>query len=449
MYLTILKNNEGDKQWSTGSWGSYETKYQRFWTKNTVGFELTNLSDKDMVQSTLSDKSTYETNYPSVFYLHNLQEAAGGEWQEGEAGPPQKIEIIDKKVEPAKEQPGYTKNIEFVYSPQSLQSDENLGDVDNEETLEFYGDIAEWSPGDFKETVLSPVCYRFNTTSRESFEWADKMMVFHQIWQDDEDRGYDPDTGATLLTSEYDPSTGNESEGPDYKIPETLDDCNDLYSNGTKFIYRGYMNIGPRPEGYYHKAHYKIPFKWYSNKLLQKTAKELKIKTMQTENCVGESMISFITYAKHSLMNGDIVRIHIKDKKPNDPPCDKLFKVSCPAIDRAKFLIPMDDDVMAAGKDGIEVTTYLPEIPVWAQKLEDGSYIWRNILLNDEQDSTHAIDQHEEFPYTNNHFYIHNLIKFYLRRQGKGLYYRPYLNDISMDIYKPDIHDQTPPKDIC
>jgi len=449
MYLTILKNNEGDKQWTSGSWGSYETKYQRFWSKNTVGFELTNLKEKDMVQPTLNDKSTYETNYPSVFYLHNLQEAPGGEWQEGEAGPPQKIEIIDKQVEPAQEQPGYTKNIEFVYSPKSLQTSENLGDVDDEETVEFYGDIAEWSPGDFQETVLAPVCYRFNTTSRESFEWADKMMVFHQIWQDDEDRGYDPDTGATLLTDEYDPETGDESEGPDYEIPETLDDCNDLYSNGTKFVYRGYMNIGPRPEGYYHRAHHKIPFKWYSNKLRQKTGKEIKVKIMQPENCVDEPMIAFITYTKHSLMSRDVIRIHINDKEPNDPPCDKLFRVTCPAIDRAKFLIPMDDEIMAAGKDGITITHYLEEIPTWAQKLEDGSYVWRNILLNDEQDSTHAEDQHEEFPFTNGHFYVHNLIKFYLRRQGRALYYKPYLNDIAMDPYHPDIHDEEPPKDIC
>jgi hypothetical protein len=448
-YLTIVKNNESNIKWSGNTWGSYKSKYQRFWGKNTSGFELVNLKSENMVQTSLLNKTMYEENYPSVFYLHNLQESISGEWIEGDPGLPQKIEIIDKPAEPAAEQPGYTRNIEFVYSPKSLQTYQNLGDIDNKNTVEFYGDIVEWSPGDFKEIILSPVCNRFNTTSRESFEWADKMMVFHQIWQDDEDRGFDPNTGGTLLTTEYFPETGIGSEGPSYQIPRSLDDCQDLYSNGTKFVYRGYMNVGPRPEGYYHKAHYKIPIKWYSNKLQQKTGKQIKIKMIQTEICNNIQMIALLTYAKHSLLSGNLIRIHISNKDKNDPPCDKVFIVKCSAIDRTKFLIPMDNDVMIAGINNITVTYYLDDIPQWAQRMDDGSYLWRNILLNDEQDTSNVVDQHEEFPYTNNHFYLHNPIKFYLRRQGMALYYKHYLNDIGPDNYNPDIHIDNPPKDIC
>jgi len=456
IYLTVMKNNEhlvdgAEVKWTPGSWGQYKTKYQRFWSRNTVGFELTDLKDKDLVQSSLKSKGTFETNYPSVSYLHNLSEAASPEMQDGEVKDYPRIEIIDKDVEPKQYQPGYIKNIQFAASPKSFQSDDNLGDIDKEETVEFYGDIVEWAPGDFKETILAPVCYRFNTTSRESFDWSDKMMVWHQIFQDDEDRGYDPDTGATQLTDEYDPNTEGNCKGPDIKIPEDLNDCKELYElTNTSYVYRGYMNIGPRPEGYYHKAHNPITLKWYSDELKQKACKDIKIKSMQPEDCTNVPMISFITYAKHDLMTGDIVRIHIKGKKMCDPPCDKLFKVIVPAIDRAKFLIPYDDEVMAAGKDGIIVTYYSEEIPIWAQFMEeDGSYVWRDILKNDEQTNSDTKYQHEEFPYTNDHFYVHNKFRLYLKRQGKALYYKDYLNDIGLDVWDPGRYDEEPQHDMC
>jgi hypothetical protein len=455
IYLTVLKNNEhlvegSEVQWTPGSWGQYKTKYQRFWSRNSVGFELTDLKDKDLVQPSLKSKGTFETNYPSVSYLHNLQEAPGGEWQEGTTKNYPRIEIIDKEVEPKQYQPGYVKNMEFAASPKSFQSDDNLGDVDKEETMEFYGDIAEWAPGDFKETILCPVCYRFNTTPRESFDWSDKMMVWHQIFQDDEDRGYDKDTGATQLTDEYDPNTEGNCKGPDIKIPEDLNDCKELYElTNTSFVYRGYMNMGPRPEGYYHKAHYPIKLKFYADRIKEKSCKDYKIKIMQPENCTGTPMIAFITYVKHDLMSGDWIRIHFKDREMCDPPCDKVFRITVPAIDRAKFLIAFDEDVMKAGKDGIIVTRYYPEIPTWAQYMDDGSYIWRDILKNDEQNTYSGSEQHEEFPYTNNHFYIHNKFRLYLRRQGNALYYKDYLNDLQPDEWTPGRYEEDPPKDIC
>ncbi len=236
LYLTIVKNND------------QSTTYQQYWSGVSSGFELQDLVTGNLWFSS-ADLNTFMSNYPSVFYLHNLQNNnRGGDIVLPALTDPLPYTLTVNNISLAGLTDVSQPNLSFPVSPNSLDND--VTDV------EIYGDIVEFNRYTMNEIILSPVMYRFNTTTRESFEEKDRIIKFHEVYQDDDDRGLNGKV--TYLTPQYNAYTGA------YASTTT-----DRYCDGTagsqnnNYIYKGLLNVGPRPEGYYYQAHNRIQLKTY------------------------------------------------------------------------------------------------------------------------------------------------------------------------------------------
>ena len=274
---------------------------------------------------------------------------------------------------------------------------------------EFFGDVVEFSPTEYKEYVLSDVCYRFNTYQRENpitVDGVEMPFTYHEIEQDDYDRD-EPTDGANAVS---------------FKIEE-----NELNEGNI---------TQKRDEGYYHKAHYQIKLHDFGE-INQASHYDLTIREI-TPVQSNKIYIKVRTTLPHNLNVNDIVLL-----------CDDInnvmFKFSCSYIyDRTTFyIIPLkpinntaEDEwvyfkeltggVYEEGLTWLSVTQYLKdatpklclrkanvEIPSYATKLGKNTYLWRNILPIGDDNSTET----PEYTYTNNAFYISKTIDFFLKRQ--------------------------------
>ena len=106
---------------------------------------------------------------------------------------------------------------------------EGDGEINKDDDF-FYGDVVSFNPNECIENVLSDVCFRFNTAQRE---WnADKNNWIGQFRYDE------------ITSDDYDYSNGEDSFNAEEKELNTDESCDTI-----------------RPEGYYYKAHYRIPLR--------------------------------------------------------------------------------------------------------------------------------------------------------------------------------------------
>lgn len=149
IYLTIIKNNAGYKEWYgtrdnnyTPEYNSPNIEFSHCFGEVTSGFELPYDIDGGMKFK----------KYSNVRYLTNIQS------------------ISDKASEP-------------------LERDINIdGSVDNDGNIGiFYGDIVEFNAIDALEYVIEPVYHRFNTQQRETENPIYTTLYYDEIETDDYD----------------------------------------------------------------------------------------------------------------------------------------------------------------------------------------------------------------------------------------------------------------------
>lgn len=319
--------------------------------------------------------------------------------------------------------------------------DENLffdKDIDIDNTNEFYGDLVELSQATMKETVLSDICFRFNTEQRENGTFAKCGKYVYDA----------------IITDDYD-------------LAGFVCDANELDEK----------NI-IRKEGYYYKAHYPIKVREFGA-MRQGSHKEIKVSSCKPKQSNG-MFIEVVSTLRSGVTSGSIVYLYdteqnnkkvaeltvnsvqssvrfllntMKRKDANYTPIFDYISI----FDIVKGLLYSERVVKKgekwtneygleeiAEKDDITVKDYSQpkyimrlkniDIPHYAYEVGENSnvFLWRDVLNVGNKDTVELT----EYPFANGHFYINKEINFFLKRQDPFGY-----NDLyASELYPNDIY---------
>lgn len=321
IYLTILKNNSGYKEWYNNHiTSSSSIEYSHCFGELTCGFE-------------------YDVNYD---YYDKLSIK----------GDIKKISplINDDKHKPLERLDGNT-------------------DKDNidQNDIYFYGDLCYYSDTNLSETIIQPICFRFNTAQRDCTEF-NKIIEYDEISSDDYD-----------------------FEGFNVKT---------LKIN----------NINTK-EGYYYYPHFEIPFKTFDSDIIERTPIFLSIRKIDFKE---EYIYEITTLENHNLFLYDSLILtykNVNDNK-NEYECGKIVEI----FNNNRFLIKFDNlkniDNLIIGKKLIKKDSSTPSYAKLSTK-DTCMYRWRNVIEN----GFDKFSNIEEYPFTNGHFYINKNFNLYLKRQ--------------------------------
>lgn len=255
----------------------------------------------------------------------------------------------------------------------------------------FYGDIVEFCPWTCEETTISDVCFRFNTAQREMDENGEVAFKFDEITSDDYDgRGFGVCT---------------------YKV------------NGVVY----------RPEGYYHKAHYRIPLRDLTP-VIQDSHPYISVidaTPIQIDELNG-IYILVRTGLKHNL-SAD-AKVLLTDINPASPVEWWLNVVYIP--DEYSFVMEKISSDDSNYRDWITICQNLNNrlytlrgqnmnIPSGATRVGLNTYLWRDVM--DIMDINSNESQIASYVFANNAVYVDTCFNFYLKRQDpynvNGLYF--------------------------
>lgn len=311
---------------------------------------------------------------------------------------------------------------------------------------EFMGDIAEFCPSTVTETVLEPVCHRFNTMQRELGS-----------------------SNSSFYTMQYDEITSDDYDLDNFNVDTTT--CDD--ENGTVSF--------QRKEGYYFNPHYQVILKEFGS-INQDGHYDLKVKTAKPSQLDG-IYITVTTKLKHRLSAGDIVYVCIDDvgrelsdgsEYEGNYENDIWYKFAASYVEDentfsmmpynqtwSEWTEQVKEDTgnsynwitlsLALLSDNDNKKIYLrkrnEDIPDYATKIDHNTFLWRDIMKPGDTLSTLT-----DYPFTNNAFYINKEINFYLKRQDafgyNGLFTDLFPSDIEGNKYDDDTYNYTEEDDV-
>lgn len=263
----------------------------------------------------------------------------------------------------------------------------------------FYGDLVEFNEKTLEERTLEDVYYRFNTAQRETLNESFSGLTYHEIHYDD----YDVN------------NTNNKSFLEENSLNATVSGwLGDLFSK---------TPVNLNPEGYFYKAHYRIPLKEYNSRVYWGKDTLVNIVSSIYKG-------SGRTYA-HTTYDELMYEYQIV--------CDKIYYMAI--YDKIYLINKTDNNDIVYGEviefndniyniiinKRINIIDYKffkvnPSKPEYAHTLKDGSgeYNWR---LFKEFDEINSDSELYNRPFTNNTHYLHENINLYLKRQDpNGIY---------------------------
>lgn len=299
-------------------------------------------------------------------------------------------------------------------------------DIDIDKTDEFYGDLVELNQVTMTETVLSDVCFRFNTKQRENGS-IDKCGKYV----------YD-----TIITDDYD-------------LGGFVCDANEL----------DVANI-IRKEGYYYKAHYPVKVREFGA-MRQGSHKEITVASCKPKQANG-MFIEVVSTLRSGVTSGSIVYLY--DTENNNKKVAELTVNSVQSsvrfllntmkredtnyisiFDIVQGLLYSQRNVQKGEKwinangleeiaeEDMQVNDYSQpryimrlkniDIPHYAYEVGENSniFLWRDVLNVGNKDTVELI----EYPFANGHFYINKEINFFLKRQDPFGYNGLYSSNLS------------------
>ena len=255
----------------------------------------------------------------------------------------------------------------------SLDSDE----IDFKNMNLFYGDLCEYSLTEFTERTLQPILHRFNTKQRELSGCTNeiiqpfkKEIEYDKIQFDD----YSLDVGATKYG---------------YMIDTEL--FGDI---GTSISQK---------EGYVYQSAYKIPLRVWGSQI--KAFKPFELELYNIQNRENEYIIS--TLQPHRL-NKDFKMVLYDTVKKKQYNCT-ISEIT----DTNSFTTVIEDFDLSADMSRYHLYKVPDSVPDYVT-LSDGIYRWRYLYENGFEDTKGSV---EEYPFTNNCFYVNTQINLYVRRQ--------------------------------
>lgn len=259
--------------------------------------------------------------------------------------------------------------------------------IDNEW---FYGDIVEFCPWTCEETPVSDVCFRFNTAQREF---------------------------------------GNDL-GLEFKFDEI--DTDDYDSKGFRICTYKVNNSISRQEGYYHKAHYRIPLAELGP-VQQASHPYLSINDIVPVQS-DDIYLMVTTNFKHHLMTSNGDKVLLRDTVADDTPEWWLDVVYI--LNDYQFIMKTIDKKDPNYKDWIVICKCVKDksytlraenmsIPKDAARLGINNYLWREAVRT--WDAENNDSEYNDYVFANGALYVDKCINFYLKRQDpynvNGLYF--------------------------
>lgn len=377
IYLTVVKNNEGYKNW----YGVNNTPVD----VNVDTIEQSHCFGKNNSSFLLSD-----------FYRETIVK--------GESNPSFN-DVRDISI----------KRRGLLY-----KKDTGTDDEIDKDTLKYYGDICCYSPIDCDEQSIQTVHNRFNTVQRELSTYDDKSTLFYDTngslyydeVQDDESGliSLDVDDESNLIdfyamfnTLKGDVLSNNIRRHSNYVS----------YLLGEETEMDSYSNLTKQTEGYYYKTHYKIKLKTISKKLNIDEPTRFEIYEIYND----DRILNIKTVYSNGLEINDKLILYVKSKNifyyltVKEIITDKYF--TCTVQDE-KYVECTADSNYISDIENISLLKKADYVPYYARIIKDGScrFYWRNVLANGIEE-----DDSKIYPFTNGAFYINKNINFYLKRQ--------------------------------
>lgn len=275
--------------------------------------------------------------------------------------------------------------------------------IDNDE---FYGDIVEFDKYTLSETVLSDVCFRFNTLQRET--------DFSLLGEDNLD--YSEFTYDEITSDDYD-------------------------RDGFQVKTENPKNVNKRKEGYYYKAHYPIQLRDVG-RMIQASHQRLLIKKASVIQAGGLKMI-VTTKNRSGAIAGDELILksenHIVHLIVENVLSQTTFIMSFQKknIKGTNTTMPNINDVVLGLNGGnYKLLFKNKSIPSYAVEVSDNLFVWREVLNSGDVNSKNI----KEYPFANNHFYINEGINFFLKRQDPY----GYNGLLNKDLFPCDIYNRQP-----
>lgn len=376
IYLTLLKNNKGYKEWyNTDNWNNLKLKtgldieYSHMFGKLNCGFNLSPHALK-LEDEKILGHITRMSNVGSIV-LSGLTNINNHETDE--------IDILNDK--------------------------------------DYYGDLCCLSRVVYAERVIDDAMFRFNTAQRElgenCFETF-KKLSYDEITCDD----YDNYSSYDFMTT--------------YTIPSHYDESG---HSGDIDVKWGKFTPNQLSEGYCYKAHYKIPIKTYSNELESQYPKITRIKTFELNKTDNTTISGIITTSQENYFEpNDVFVLYDNDidewfegkilsiKSRHTFECE--IKKKCANIEKNGTEYELKVDNITKDRLRYRIIRKDSTIPNHALLTKDSTcrYVWRWILQN----GNDSYSTNEVYPYTNGALYIHQNINVYVKRQDPNKYVPQY-----------------------
>lgn len=374
IFLTVIKRNSGHKDWyEKGVTSGSTIEFSHCFGKVTSGVDLGGIED--------------EPKDYNVHCLHNI------DWAKSK-------DLAAPKEEKAIE------NTEFIWGeavenmPKVLEDDITIDDDI------FCGDIVEFDPYNYLETVVCNVCHRFNTAQRESLN-----PEFRNIYQ------------TVLVSDDYDSANGTKNA-----FSTELRYINHL-ENGTSPVenietmetikHLFYGNIAP--EGYYYKPHIRIQVRETDGDSHFAEAKYINYGKAKVSVRPNFTNIEIEVPVNYGFYYGDYIAMY--DKIDGITQWGEIVGVSGNTIS-LKFdgrplgnsLSQVKENVMpysASRRFFAFWTEY--NVPTFAKYVQaTNKFYWKNITPPSEIIRDSEI---YDMPFANGRFYVQKNANFFLRRQ--------------------------------
>lgn len=463
IFLTIIKTNRGHELWYSRSGNNdiVEKEKEETENKRNESIEYSHCFGKVTSGIELNDDSE---DY-NIYKLHNIDttKMSGVSFNT--------ITDTHKGLSLTIDEKGYVEGTQNIIGkivpPASIEDDITVDSMD-----EFFGDIVEFNPNDYTETVLAKIFYRFNTEQRECYYNEEYFNIFYDdLVQDDFDG----------ISIEKYSESGKDRK---FKVEEKLQNIVDTFdaggcSNSTKAdgtmkyaLMAGNLN----PEGYYYSPHNRVVVKELEEEVSEASVDRFNIDTNDvTNNFIsldsdgsansvsiirllspriynfqkGENVMFYNTETQHTVfgtVETVIGRQSVFVKVKQDEAINEIINKEEEKTIIDNNLLPQHTVGFKPEQDGVyklkdTVMAFYTNISVPSYavfRASTSSYVWRGTIKNTDVSSASTLFN---IPFSNGAIYLEKNINLFLKRQdphGSNYLYnydeRPVVGKINSSV---------------
>lgn len=389
VYLTIVKRNAGNEEWYISGNTSGETvEFSHCFGRVTSGLDFSGIKD--------------EPDEYNIHKMHNIN--VSNDDLNNYPAIKNTIAILGIAVNNGAESDISVKTIDVLES----------GITVNQE--EFLGDIVEFNPVSYTETVISDVYHRFNTYQREFFDDRFRDIYYDAIAADD----YDGSIGTKIRTSDAEHEITahtvftyyiNDMKYMNNKVnsADTAEDIETLV----------YGNICP--EGYFYKPHVKIKLSEEQSVVSESPAKIINVSSSYT---IKDDIITLTAPTNFGFYKGDYVAFY--NRLTNE-----TFWAEIMAVSGTNLTLRMEvaGIIKKSEKQNYSIYWSPNNVPTYAVLVPNRHrFIWKTLVPQSQLNDTYDL---YETPFSNGRLYLEKNVNFFLRRQDPTGKY-----GLSIPIYK-------------